>query len=82
MAHFSYEHSDENIMVVDMQGSDYVLFDPEIASRELLDGEEVLFSAGNLSITAITTFIDRPSDRVRGCGTAQSDQSRTIPHNF
>ena len=24
----------------------------------------------------------RPSDRVRGCGTAQFDQSRTIPHNF
>ena len=23
----------------------------------------------------------RPSDRVHGCGTAQFDQSRTIPHN-
>lgn len=62
LAHFSYERSDENIMVVDMQGSGHVLFDPEIASRELLDGEEVLFSAGNLSITAITTFIENHSD--------------------
>jgi len=30
-------------MVVDMQGSDHILFDREIASKELLDGEEVLF---------------------------------------
>ena len=28
------------------------------------------------------TPIHRPSDRVHGCGTAQFDQSRTIPHNF
>lgn len=62
LAHFSYERSDENIMVADMQGSGYVLFDPEIASGELLDGEEVLFSAGNLPITAITTFIENHSD--------------------
>ena len=62
LAHFSYERPDENIMVVDMQGSGYVSFDPEIASRELLDGEEVLVSAGNLSITAITTFIENHSD--------------------
>ena len=62
LEHFSYERSDENIMVVDMQRSGYVLFDPETASRELLDGEEVLFSVGNLSITAITTFIENHSD--------------------
>jgi len=27
-------------------------------------------------------YLFRPSDRVRGCGTAQFGQSRTIPHNF
>ena len=43
LAHFSYERSHENIMVVDVQGSDHNLFDPEIASKELLDGEEVIF---------------------------------------
>ena len=43
LAHFSYERSHENIMVVDMQlDSDHILFDPEIASKELFDGEEVL----------------------------------------
>jgi len=42
------------IMVVDMQDSDHILFDPEIASQELLDGEEVLFSAANFSLTAIS----------------------------
>ena len=51
-----------NIMVVDMQGSDYILFDPEIASRELLDGEDVLFSAGNLSLTAISNFTENHPD--------------------
>ena len=54
--------ADENIMLVDMQGSGHVLFDPEITSRELLDGEEILLSAGNLSITAITTFIGNHSE--------------------
>ena len=34
-------------MVVDMQGSGHTLFDPEIASEELVQGEEVLFSTGN-----------------------------------
>ena len=62
LAHLSYERSHENIMVVDMQGSDHILFDPEIASKELLDGEEVLFSAGNLSLTAISNFIENHPD--------------------
>jgi len=58
LAHFSYERSHENIMVVDIQGSDHILFDPEIASKELLDGEEVFFSAGILSLRAISDFIE------------------------
>ena len=62
LAHFSYERSHENIMVVDMQGSDHILFDPEIASKELLDGKEVLFSVGNLSLTAIFNFIENHPD--------------------
>lgn len=58
LAHFSYERSSQNLMVVDMQGSDHTLFDPEIASKELLDGNEVLFSTGNLSVKAISNFIE------------------------
>ena len=58
LAHFSYERSGENLVVVDMQGSVQSLFDPKIASMELLGNEEVLFSSGNLSLTAINTFIE------------------------
>ena len=43
LAHFSYERPGENLVVVDMQGSVHLLFDPEIASMELLGSEEVLF---------------------------------------
>ena len=62
LAHFSYEHSSGNLMVVDMQGSGHTLFDPEIASKELVQGEELLFSTGNLSVTAINCFIEHHPD--------------------
>ena len=58
LAHFSYERSGENLVVVDMQGSVHSLFDPEIASMELLGSEEVLFCSGNLSLTTIKNFIE------------------------
>ena len=57
LAHFSYERSEKELMVLDMQGSGYHLFDPEIASQKLIEDEEVLFSTGNLSTTAINNFI-------------------------
>ena len=44
-------------MILDMQGSGYHLFDPEIVSKILIEDEEVLFSTGNLSTTAISNFI-------------------------
>ena len=44
LAHSTCERSGENLMEVDMEGSGYSLFDPEIASKKLVDGEEVLFS--------------------------------------
>jgi hypothetical protein len=56
LAHFSYEHSNSELIIVDMQGSGYSLFDPEIASKNLRDGDEILFSTGNLSTAAITNF--------------------------
>ncbi|KAK2559053.1 Transient receptor potential cation channel subfamily M member 6 [Acropora cervicornis] len=62
LAHFSHERSGENLMVVDMQGSVHSLFNPEIASKELVDGEEVLFSIGNLSLTAINNFIEHHTE--------------------
>ncbi|KAK6178623.1 hypothetical protein SNE40_011155 [Patella caerulea] len=60
--HFTYERSDHSLMVVDIQGSEYKLYDPEIATSILnevkdgLDGE-VFFCMGNLSSMAIENFL-------------------------
>lgn len=56
LSHFSFEKSDKNLMVVDIQGSGCNLYDPEIASTQLLDNGKVMFCAGNLSNTAIEKF--------------------------
>ena len=57
LVHFSYEKSNYQVMLLDVQGVDYELFDPEIASAELLDSQnEVLFTTGNLSANAIENF--------------------------
>ena len=57
LVHFSYEQSNYQVMLLDVQGVDYELFDPEIASAELLDSQnEVLFTTGNLSAAAIENF--------------------------
>ena len=57
LSHFSYEHSEKWLMIQDMQGSGYHLFDPEIAPQKLIEDEEVLFLTGNLSTTAINNFV-------------------------
>ena len=55
LSHFSFEKSDKKLMIVDIQGSGANLYDPEIATMELLaDGK--IFCAGNLSKTAIDAF--------------------------
>ena len=57
LVHFSYEKSNYQVMLLDVQGIYYELFDPEIASAELFDSQkEVLFTTGNLSATAIENF--------------------------
>ena len=58
LAHFSYCKSNNQLMVVDMQGSGYTLFDPEIASKELVYQGEYLFSTGNLTVAAISQFAE------------------------
>ena len=57
LAHFSFEKSDQKLMLVDIQGYGVKLYDPEIASSELVEDGELLFCAGNLSKTAIDNFI-------------------------
>ena len=56
-AHYTYVKSGEKLMVLDIQGSGYRLYDPEIASTELVVENELLFCVGNLSNTAIQTFL-------------------------
>lgn len=47
LTHFSYEKSNKQLMIVDIQGCGYDLYDPEMASKEV----------GNLTQTAIDTFV-------------------------
>ena len=56
-AHFTYEKSEGKLIVLDIQGAGYNLYDPEIASLHLLGDEgNYMFCTGNLSETAITSF--------------------------
>ena len=60
LSHFSFEKSDHQVMLVDVQGSGNKLFVPEIASAKLLDEDDhVLYCAGNLSKEAMKTFISQ-----------------------
>ena len=54
LVHFSYMKSHKKLMLVDIQGSSYNSYDPEIASTDLM--VEILFCMGNLSEAAIKTF--------------------------
>lgn len=56
-AHFTFEKSQGKLIVLDLQGSNHYLYDPEIASSELLnDDGTVKFCNGNLTKEAIDTF--------------------------
>ena len=54
--HFSHELSEASLMVVDIQGSDYSFYDPEIATDQAFINDELLFFAGNLNVVAISNF--------------------------
>ena len=60
LAHYSFERSNKEVMVADVQGCDHFLFDPEVASKELKSSEEFFFCTQpvNLSISAINNFIE------------------------
>ena len=51
--HFSYEVTNKDCRVVDLNGVDNELCHPEIASTVLLEDGELTFCAGNLSQNAI-----------------------------
>ena len=55
--HFTLELSKGRLVVVDIQGSGYTLYDPEIANDQAVVGhDDVLFCAGNLNVTAMSNF--------------------------
>ena len=56
LAHFTYERSKKEVMLLDIQGCEYSLIDPEIASKEL-NPMDLLFRVGNRSANAISTFV-------------------------
>ena len=59
LVHHSYQISEKKLMLLDVQGSFFKLYDPEIATTDLLvndaslDSNKVNFCAGNLSCIAI-----------------------------
>ena len=58
--HYSFVKSGKQLMIVDLQGVDYMLCDPEIASSKLYDeNNDIYFCAGNLSTNAIETFFEQ-----------------------
>lgn len=63
LTHFSYLYSKKKLMVLDIQGSKYQLYDPELATAELNEEDEesderseFFFCAGNLSSLSIDRF--------------------------
>ena len=59
LGHFSYEKSEKKLIILNIQGSDHTLYDPEIATSDLFDGDhEMLFCSGNLSKVAIKNFVE------------------------
>ena len=85
LAHFSYERYLRERMVVDMQGSRYKLFDPEIDSSTLQKDGEVLFTAGNVSKQAVASkcfpslgTISTSKCTITEVLTSRSLQSRTL----
>ena len=60
LSHFSYVKSQQNLLLVDIQGLGWRLYDPEIATvGSSFDGEELLFCMGNLSTEALKTFFEQ-----------------------
>nr|CAB3240994.1 eukaryotic elongation factor 2 kinase [Phallusia mammillata] len=60
LVHYSYEYSNKSFMLLDVQGTGFQLYDPEIATKDLFcksDSTEIMFCAGNLSAIAINEFV-------------------------
>ena len=60
LTHFSYVKSKKKLLLVDIQGTGYKLFDPEIATSDgsFDDDENLKFCIGNLSTATIDKFFN------------------------
>ena len=56
MSHFSFEKTERKLLLTDIQGCLYELYDPELASTDIYGGTELIFGIGNLSKVAIKIF--------------------------
>jgi len=57
--HFTYEKSEGKLIVLDIHGAGYTLYDPEIASLDLLNDDRTYqFCTGNLSEIAMKRFFE------------------------
>ena len=58
LTHFSFFKSKEQLMLVDIQGSNNLLYDPEVATMQgsFDEKNELLFCMGNLSTVALENF--------------------------
>ena len=58
--HFTHKKSEGKLIVLDIQGTGYILYDPEIASLDLLsDDGTCQFCTGNLSEIAMKNFFEK-----------------------
>ena len=59
LVHYSYVSTKEKLMILDIQGLGYTLYDPEISTALLVDGdrEELYFCCENCSSIGIQAFI-------------------------
>ena len=58
LVHHTYCATEKKLMLTDIQGTRYNLYDPEIATEDLLDvdANEVYFCCGNLSSVGMEIF--------------------------
>ena len=60
LVHFSYQMTKGEFLLLDLQGTGYRLYDPEIASTILVNTEgSINFCIGNLSVQAIEGFFEK-----------------------
>lgn len=60
LVHYTYVVSRQKLMLLDIQGSEYSLYDPEIATKDFSDiDDEVYFCCGNLLSISIDNFLDQ-----------------------